>query len=200
MRQSPPTRASLLIRLRDGKDQIAWNEFVEIYGPLIYGFACSKGLQDADSADVVQDVISIVAKQMPRFEYDPGRGSFRGWLFTVAINSIRQAKNKEKKSVRGSGDTVMQQVLAEQPDPDDEQARWENQYQQHLFRWAAEQVRREIKPHTWKAFFQFAVEQKPVSQVAEDLAMSVGAVYIAKSRVIDRIRTRIQAVEENANV
>src|SRR5213075_829282 len=79
--ESPLTRASLLVQIRDGSNHVAWQEFANLYGPVVYGFARKRGLQDADAADLMQDVLRSVSSAMHRLEYDPVRGAFRGWLF-----------------------------------------------------------------------------------------------------------------------
>src|SRR5690242_10686647 len=88
MAEPPLTRVTLLTRIRDGQDVDAWREFVQIYGPVVYRFARNRGLQDADAADLMQDVLRSVARNAPKMEYDPGRGTFRGWLYTVTRNKI----------------------------------------------------------------------------------------------------------------
>src|SRR6516162_3852103 len=88
MAEIPPTRASLLVRLRDAQDQAAWKEFVDLYAPLVYGYVRKQGLQDADAADLSQDVLAAVAGAVGRLNYDPARGSFRNWLFTVVRRKL----------------------------------------------------------------------------------------------------------------
>src|SRR5262245_21130511 len=84
MADIPPTRASLLVRLRDPEDGTAWRQFVDLYTPLVYGYARKQGLQDADAADLSQETLLAVAGALGRFEYDPSRGSFRNWLTRCA--------------------------------------------------------------------------------------------------------------------
>jgi len=99
------TRATLLIRLRDTSDQDAWRLFASIYTPLVYRYAMKNGLQDADAADVAQETMCNVVRVIKRFEYDPSRGSFRGWLLTVVRNTLRRRFKKAQNQAAGSGDT-----------------------------------------------------------------------------------------------
>src|SRR5687767_15480166 len=103
--ESPLTRASLLVQIRDGANHAAWQEFVNLYGPVVYRFARNRGLQDADAADLMQDVLRSVARNAPRMEYDPGRGTFRGWLYTVTRNKIYNFLSGQRHRPRGTGDS-----------------------------------------------------------------------------------------------
>src|SRR5579884_2793173 len=189
MAEAPLTQPSLLVRLADKQDREAWARFVEIYAPLIYGHARKYGLQDADAADLTQDVLRAVAAAMGGFDYDPSRGSFRGWLFTVVRNLLRNFLASRRSHHQASGAPGTQAFLEAQPARDDELARsWDQEYQQRLFLWAAEQIRGDFQDRTWQAFWQTAIEGKSVKTVAQALDMSVGAVYVAKSRVLARLR------------
>src|SRR3954466_12382980 len=118
MQESPATRASLLVRLRDGADADAWREFAHLYAPVIYGFARKRGLQDADAADLMQEVLRAVSSAMHRLEYDPVRGTFRGWLFTVTRNKVFNFLESRNRRVLGSGDSRVQQRLEQYADSD----------------------------------------------------------------------------------
>ena len=196
MEDSPVTRASLLLRIRDGQDKEAWRQFVEVYASLIYGFARKRGLQDADAADLMQDVLRSIASAVGRLDYDPRRGSFRSWLYTVTRNKLYSFLDGQRRHPRGSGDSGAQQLLEEQANPDDSAAAWDQEYQRRLFAWAADQVRAEFQESTWQAFWQTAVEGKGPKDVARELNLSPGAVYVAKSRVIARLREKIQEVQD----
>ena len=193
MGDSPQTRLSLLVRLRDSQDDLAWKEFVEVYAPLIYGFACTQGMQDADAADLTQEVLQAVARSLKRFEYDSRRGTFRGWLFTVVRNKLRTFLAHRKSECRGSGDSGVQNMLSEYPAPQDDQAAvWERECERRRFDWAAARVRAEVQDSTWQAFWLAAVEGQSGQQVAEVLGMRAAAVYVAKSRVMARIKEQLQ--------
>src|SRR5436189_3921558 len=116
MQESPATRASLLVRLRDGGDGGAWQEFVRLYAPIIYGFARKRGLQDADAADLMQDVLRSVSSAIGRLDYDRGQGTFRGWLFTITRNKIFNFLSARRIRPQASGDSSTNRLLVEQPD------------------------------------------------------------------------------------
>lgn len=191
----PITRPSLLVRIRDAGDQEAWRQFVEIYAPLVYGFARKRGLQDADAADLTQDVLRSVAAAAGRLEYDPRRGSFRSWLYTIARNKLHDFRTSPKRRWQGSGDSDAQDRLEEQPAPQEDVADWDREYEQRVFAWAAEQVRGGFTEGTWQAFWQTAVDGRTPKETARALGMSVGAVYIARSRVLARLKEQIAVLQ-----
>src|SRR5262245_51653629 len=96
MAEIPLTRASLLLRLRDPGDAEAWREFVELYTPLVYGYARKQGLQEADASDLCQDVLGAVVGAVGRLEYDPARGAFRNWLFTVVRRKLTDWRRNQR--------------------------------------------------------------------------------------------------------
>lgn len=189
------TRASLLVRIRDQRDGAAWGQFVEIYSPLIYGFGRKHGLQDADAVDLTQEVLRIVTRTAERFEYDAKLGSFRGWLFTIVRNELRTWLARQPRVVVGSGDTGEQQRLAEIADEATESASWDEDHERRLFAWAAEKVQCEVQPTTWQAFRRTAVEGESGKDVAANLGMSIAAVYLAKSRVMARLKELVRELE-----
>lgn len=196
MGDEPATSASLLIRIRDRGDHAAWSRFVDVYQPLIHGFARKHGLQEADAADLTQEVLRAVARSAGRFDYDPRRGTFRGWLFTVVRNKLRNFLEDRRRMVQGSGDTGVQQALSEQPTPiDGPEEEWDREYERRLFTWAAEQVRGAVQESTWQAFWQTAVEGKAGQEVAQALGLTVAAVYLAKSRVMARLKEQIRQLQ-----
>lgn len=187
---APETRPSLLLNLRDGRNQQAWNAFVEIYQPLICRLIRRRGVSAADVDEVAQDVLISVARAIPRWECDPERGSFRGWLSKVVRNLVINFLIRQSRHPRGrGGDADYQSWLSEVPDPRCEQsAEFDLERQREVFRWAAERIRGEFRDSTWQAFWATAVDDRPVDAVARQLNVTRGVVYVARSRVMKRLR------------
>ena len=195
MAEIPLTRASLLLRLRDPRDQGAWKEFVSRYAPLVYGYARKQGLQDADAADLSQEVLRAVSSGVNRLEYDPGRGAFRNWLFTVVRRKLANwRRNLKTRPVQASEN---HRALEQVPDAAEIEADWEAEWQRRVFSWACEQVRREVAAETWQAFWKTAIDGRPGKAVAAELGLSLVSVYHARSRVRARLKDLVQSVEES---
>src|SRR5205814_930453 len=128
------------VRLRDPRDEAAWSQFVALYAPLVYGYARKQGLQDADAADLSQDVLSAVAGAVGRLEYDPQRGAFRNWLFTVIRRRLSNWRRDRRHRADGRNGTEAAEALEQLPAPQEE-AGWEAEWEERLFAWACEQVR-----------------------------------------------------------
>src|SRR5258708_7104832 len=171
MTASPHTRPSLLVRIRDAADREAWRQFVEVYAPLVYKFARQRGLQDADAADLTQDVLQAVAGASKRLVYDPQRGTFRAWLYTVARNKLRNSLIARQRRHEDDDQRRLEELPARE-----EVEQWEREYEQRLFDWAAEQVRDSFQETTWRAFWMTAVEARAAWETAAELGMLVGAV------------------------
>ncbi len=193
MQQIPDTRSSLILRLADNVDGEAWDEFVEIYEPFIYRYARRRGLQDADARELVQDVLVGVANAVSKWKPDQGRAKFRTWLFRIAKFQLlkRFRKNSQEKQF---GDWAeLDDILSMQDwKPCEEE---ETEYRRMVFRWAAEQVQEQVKPKTWLAFQLSSIENQSVAQVAETTGLTRDQVYVARSRVIKRLREHIQTFE-----
>ena len=194
MTSIPPTRPTLLFRIRDARDQEAWGRFIDLYAPLVYGFLRKRGLQDADSADLTQDVLRQVAVAAKSLEYDAKNGSFRSWLFTVVQNRLIDHWRKEAVREHATGDSNAQQFLNELPEPVGTVANadWDADYERQIFHYAASIVKQDFTPTTWQAFWLTAVEGVPGRDVAERLGLSVAAVYLAKGRVMTRLKDQVK--------
>jgi RNA polymerase sigma-70 factor (ECF subfamily) len=193
---SPQTRASLLVQVRDGANEGAWREFVGLYGPVVYGFARKRGLQDADAADLMQEVMRSISSTIGRLDYDRNRGTFRGWLFTVTRNKVFNFLAARRNRAQGAGGTTANRMLETTPDEDDGSQAWETEYQRRLASVAMERVKGEFQENTWRAFWLAAVEGLPAAEVAKRVGLSPGAIYVAKSRVLARIREEVESLKQ----
>jgi RNA polymerase sigma-70 factor (ECF subfamily) len=199
MAEAPATRITLLNRIREPDDADAWSEFARLYGPVVYGFARKRGLQDADASDLVQEVLRSVARNAHRINYDPKRGTFRGWLYTVTRNKVYNFLSANKNRPKGGGDAVSQERLEQLAGkPDEVEAEWELEYQRRLSAKAMERVKHEFQANTWQAFWGTAVDGRSAAEVGKELKMTSGAVYVAKSRVLARLREEIQQLMAEA--
>jgi RNA polymerase sigma factor (sigma-70 family) len=197
MCDSPPTRQTLLLRLADSHDRQAWDQFVEVYAPLVFQFAARRGLQHSDAADLVQEVLLRVAGAFRRKTFDRTRGSFRGWLLTIARNETSDWLAARARREQASGGTQAIEQIANVAEQDEAEA-WDRDYQERLLAWASEKVKQEVQPTTWAAFQQTTLAGKSGQQVAAEIGISVAAVYLAKGRVMKRIRELLHEVGDDA--
>jgi RNA polymerase sigma-70 factor (ECF subfamily) len=179
------TPPSLLERLRQAPDQGAWERIVEMYTPLLAAWTRRLALPDAEAADLIQEVFTILVEKLPQFRYD-GRKSFRAWLKTILLNRWRNQLRK-RAGAREQGDESLQDLSA----ADDLKEFEEAEYRGYLARRALALMRAEFQPVTWRACWEFVVRDRPASDVAAELGVSVNAVYLAKSRVLRRLREEL---------
>ncbi len=194
MNSIPDTRASLIVRLPDASDAPAWREFADIYEPFVYHYARRRGLQDSDARELVQEVFLGVAKAIRRWRPDQNRAKFRTWLFRIARNqmlTILSKKNREHVGDSAAWSNLDGQLDAGQAALD------EKEYRREVFRWASQRVQRRVHPTTWAAFWQSSVIGRPIDRVAESLQLDRGAVYVARSRVIRKLRDEIAQFEND---
>lgn len=191
------TRATLVLRLRDSNDHDAWSVFLRDYGPMLYRFVRSRGLQDADAADVVQDVFRRVGTAIRRLDYDKAKGGFRAWLFTITRNRLYTHFEKRKKSGATGNDTAQLELLSQAADDHNELSKqWELEHLRSLAAVAMKIVEDNSDAKTWSAFRITAVEGRSATEASETLSMSTGAIYVAKSRVTAKLRTEIQRLQD----
>ena len=187
MPANPDTRESLILRLPSANDADAWQEFIDLYEPLVIRFARRRGLQDADAREIAQNVFISVAKAVDRWQPDRERGKFRAWLFRIARNQLINWVAKHSKDC-GSGRTsdfiAMTQIKA----TPQQQDALELDYRREMFRLAAAHVRASFSKVSWEAFWRTSVLSESVESVALSLGISHGAIYIARSRITARIK------------
>lgn len=188
--------STLLQRVRAKRPE-AWERLVDLYGPSVYRWCRRAGIGPADAADVVQEVFAAVARCIDDFRRDRPADSFTAWLATIARNKIRDHFRSRRDRPRAAGGTAAQQQLLEVPDPEmpDPIDRSElEQTDRLLSRRGMQLVRSEFENRTWEAFWRTTVDAHRPIDVADDLGMSVAAVYKAKSRVLCRLRQELDGL------
>jgi len=190
------TSLTLLGRLRSNPgDQEAWNAFVDRYGVKVYSWCRRWSLQDADARDVTQNVMLELARQLRAFEYRTG-GSFRAWLKTVAYRAWCDFLSARKRTPPvGGADGVLEQLQALEAG-DDLLRRLEEECEREMFEAAMVRIRPRVQPHTWQAFVLTAIEGKPGAEVAAQLNMKVGTVWVARSKVQKMLQLEVQRLEQ----
>ena len=176
------TRGSLLIRLRDHDDRIAWRDFYALYGPLVYRYARQRGLSDADSEDVRSHALQTVAEQIGKFDYRRDRGGLRAWLRRIVINRTIDML----RTMRGghAHTSQLEQLIAH----DDVDEVWEREWERTLLLHALNEVRARVPERTLQIFQLLVMEDKAVSDVAAIFGTSANQVYKAKSEVLAIVR------------
>jgi len=197
MGDSFETRPSLLLRLGDPSDRTAWEEFTSLYWPVIYRLARKRGLQDADAQDLAQKILLTLSRKIADWKPTTESGAFRGWLSVVTRNVTLNMLSRRKQDVPSGGTSMLQQ-LASLPEPEDVDREFELEYRRALFRMAADEIRSEFQPATWSAFWLTAVEGLTVEEAAEHLGLQIGSIYAGRSRVMRRLKQKIQDIETSA--
>ena len=187
------TSESLLFRLQDAPDgevdQNAWEKFVQLYTPLMFHWARKVGLQQSDAADLVQDVLSIVFRRLPEFQYDTS-GSFRGWLRMVTLNKFREKKRKRVTEVSIASNSVLEQIASLQR----AESTWDLDYGQMLLQQTMELMESDFQPGTWQALRAVMAEGMTVDQAAETTGVSIWTIYSAKARLMKRLREELKGL------
>ncbi len=199
MTPTPTTRASLLFRLRDSQDHEAWVEFVEIYEPVIYRQLRKCGLQDADARELMQEFFIAVSRRIEHWELAKERGSFRGWLRRVTRNLVINWMRHGQRRLIAVGDPESQALLRDiAADDYPELIEFDTELRRSTFQRASESVRQEQSSKAWQAFWSTAVDGKTPAIVAQELGMSVGAVRVAKCRVLARLKEVVYTLENES--
>jgi RNA polymerase sigma-70 factor (ECF subfamily) len=183
---SNPTSSSLLRRVQ-ANDQVAWQRLVSLYSPLVYRWCRQAGLQAADAADVGQEVFRAVARKVQDFRRDRADDTFQGWLRVITRNKLHDFARRLRPESQAVGGQDLQQLPgAASSTPDFAENLAEDT--RLLFQRALELMQTEFEPRSWQSFWRVTVEDQPPEDVARDLGTTVNAVYLAKSRVLRRLR------------
>ena len=191
--EPPSSLGSSLLELLRANSPEAWRRLIHLFGPLVYRWCRGRGLQAADAADVGQDVFRAVAANIGQFRRDRPNDSFRGWLWTVTRNKIADHWRRRQKHPEASGGTDAQMrfanIAAEEPTGSDEPA--DPETPGSLYQRALELIQGEFQERTWQAFWHVTVDGRTPADAAAELGMTVNSVYLAKSRVLRRLREEL---------
>jgi RNA polymerase sigma factor (sigma-70 family) len=195
---APTTRASLLLRLRNPQDHDAWVEFVSLYEPVIYRTLRRGGLQDADAQEVLQDLLLAVNRNIERWKLGAEHGSFRGWLRRVTRNLVVSWVRRKQRQLSTTSIDLDSLLEASSDAGGPESDEFDRELRRAHFQIASEQVREEVRPQTWQAFFDVAVSGLSVAETANKLDMTTGAVRVAKCRIIARLSAAVAELEKES--
>lgn len=186
------TRSSLIQGLQ-ANDQLAWDQMIHLYGPLVFQWGQRIGLKPADAADVMQEVFFSVSKAVPRFVLQSSRGTFRGWLWTITRRKAIDLVRRRPTAFPAEGGTIALERIESLPDQIDDEPNevTDASTTLGLFHRGLAMIQAEFEPKTWTAFYRSAVEEQPTADIAADLSMSPAAVRKAKSRVLRRLRNAL---------
>lgn len=198
------TRETLLERLKGIEDHASWLDFFNTYWRLIHGFAVKSGLTEDEAQDVVQDTVLSVARNIPEFQYDPAKCSFKTWLLNLTrwriVDQLRKRKSARFTNETG-GRTDAEPVGIEEipmPDGGELEGIWNNEWEANLLDTAAQRVKTQVRPRQYQMFYLHVLKELPVKEVAQRIGASVGSVYLAKHRVGRLFKREIKLLQGGA--
>ncbi len=180
------TPVSLLQRLGQSPTPETWERFVRLYTPLLFYWARRLGMQEQDAADLVQDVLIVLVQKVPELQYDATR-SFRGWVRMVLLNKWRD--RRDRAPAPGQLDSANVPAV-----PDEVEVLQEAEYRQYLTHRALRLMQSDFEPATWKACWETVVCGRAAAEVAAEVGLTVNAVYLARSRVLARLRRDLEGL------
>src|SRR5262249_42610948 len=191
------TSPSLLERLRSGTDADAWRRLVDVYTPLLHCWLRRCSVQPTDADDIVQEVLGTLVRELPAFRYDPERGSFRAWLRTIFAHRLQAFFRARQARPQPAGGSEGGHMLEQLADPHSDLSRlWDQEHDPHVARRLLAAIQPDFEPTTWLAFQRTTLEGIQPAVVAAELGVTVNAVFIAKSRVLRRLRREMKGLVE----
>lgn len=188
--QTYSTRLSLLLQLRSTSDQIAWSRFVELYTPLVHRWVGDLSVADPDRSDIVQEVFVVLLRKLPDFVYEQDK-SFRGWLRTITVNKTRDFLRRRNRLTEAKtlddleqGSTTESDLVAQK------------EYREFLLRSAMKLMKDHFSESTWRACWLHVAEGNSAKVVAAELQITENAVYLARGRVLKRLREELDGLWE----
>ena len=191
------TSTSLLERLRSADRPEDWSRLNDLYAPLLRSWMRRYEVGDSDAADLIQEVLMAVAKDVAKFEHNGRRGAFRTWLKRILINRLRDFWKAQAKLPKATGGSDVVERLQQLDDPRSALSQlWDSEHDKHVLKKILDAAQPQFAPNTWEAFRRVVIERIPVEKVAEECGMTLNAVFIAKSRVVSRLRQEASGLVE----
>lgn len=188
------TRKSLIVRLKNEQNEFAWRDFVCSYEGFLNQLARRQGVPERHIPDVTQQILLSIAKSIDGWKDDGNAASFRRWLSTVSRNVVIRFMSRERKQAGGVGGSDLVAVLQNVVDKPDEQH--VRKYEHELIVWVAEQVRHEFLESSWRAFWATVIDERSVDEVAVELGVTAGSIYMSRSRIMAKIRRKVAEVND----
>ena len=183
------TSKTWLNAIRDDPSNQGWQRLLDLYGPFIRAILARRNIHGAEADDVVQAVLTVVVRRLKEFDRQR-EGSFRAWLRTITVNSLRNYSRSSARQAQGTGSDDVQQLLLQLDDPRSDISRyWNVEHDRFVLSYMFNQVKNEFRDRTWRAFEMLAIEERPVAEVCEELDITSNAAFIARSRVMKRLRS-----------
>jgi RNA polymerase sigma-70 factor (ECF subfamily) len=189
------TSATLLQRLNDRSDSVAWQRLVDLYSPLIHAWLRRQGVSAEDAEDLTQDVLGIVVREVSQFRHNGRVGAFRTWLRTITINCLRQSWRSRRVRNQTTRPPDLDSALDQLEDPaSDLSRRWDREHDEFVLHRLLELIEPDFRPATWQAFRRQVIDGAAAEEVAAELGLTVNAVLIAKSRVLSHLRRNAEGL------
>jgi RNA polymerase sigma-70 factor (ECF subfamily) len=194
----PPTRKSLLLRIKNWSDEGSWTEFSKIYEKLIYETALRSGLRPVEAQEVVQETLLTVAKKIAGFDYDPNIGSFKGWLLQITRRRIIDQLRKRRPQVEQAKPINASSTAETLLDPASSrlEALWNEEWHQALLSMARALVKRRVGLKQYRMFELYVLQQVPIKSVTSSLGVTSAQVYMAKYRITRLLKKELKNLEK----
>jgi RNA polymerase sigma-70 factor, ECF subfamily len=189
------TSQSLLQRLHDHADDQAWQRLMAVYEPWLRGWLSRHALQPADVEDVLQDILVVISKKLPEFVHNGQPGAFRTWLRTILTNRVRHFLRGQRNRQAVLSPQPVTDWLEQLADPHSALSRqWDQEHDQQVVRRLLASIQAEFNATTWQVFQMLVLENRRAAEVAEQLGITPNHVYVAKSRVLARLRAELHGL------
>ena len=194
------TSLTLLNRLRQSPDSDSWNRFVGSYAPLVRAWLSRYDVQASDADDLSQEVLLAIFQSVAEFDHNGNAGAFRAWIKQILVNRLRNYWRRKTRDLSISAGTSIDERLGELDDPESALSLlWNQEHDQHVLAALLRSVERHFTPDTWNAFIRVALDGAKANVVVEELGISLNAVFVAKSRVLNRLRQEAEGLVESSS-